>query len=905
MVTTAIPGPVETQLRAIFAQDKAADFIALVWPTAIDPSTCEINIAETTLTIVYCESELAIREQLVLHDNSSKRLVILSAFDETHLSKDVLARLWGFEPKRISPWRTLEQLLGVIQIDPRLTHKKYRWIAECLVSTYDRYHDHIRFTETLDFDKAWEAISLGFLGYKSPSLDLDSLFEWSIEKGVSDRVSDLPEGVSEHIDDWFKPRLGDLTPLVKTLWSSGHAQDMLAIGLACNLLYGDKQSKARSSAVLEARGQFTERFLGGNKFNKDLLKRYGNSAKLFAERFTISNKRLLSGVFTQAEKDLASLGLNALTVESDLLPAAFSLRLDGFAVALEQSIKGKSMEPTLSALESLQRHQLADVRHNQVSAAELAVRMCLWLQRDPDKSESAHAIISDYVAEGGFLDWARSKIWAGDEHEQVSLVYQKLTKKSAEHRDGLNKRFSEYLPGVARGDQIGEGIWPVESALDGLIAPLAKQQPILLLVIDGMSQAVYRELSQDLMRRRWVELQRDGHDGAECLLSALPSITKASRYSLFAGKLGVGVAADEKKAFSSHAGLKNASPKSSPVLFHKSDLEQTGTGGLSGNVREIIAGDKHRVVAAVVNTVDDQLSSNAQLSVNWNVEALVPLNQLLEAAREAGRLVVFTSDHGHVLDHDMSYRKESNERYKQNDEKVMSGEILLEGKRVIETDNRAIFPWTEKVRYTSKKRGYHGGASLQELIIPFGVFSNIDDKNASDSNNTLNGWHEVSRQIPSWWNLNDDHVYLSASEGLVFPETSPVSNSKSAKKDKLTLDLFEPTQELSDNTISDNVDWVSAFLTSPIYKQMKSRMVRVSLSEEQLIVFLRFLNEREGQQMLAAVADVLEYHVLRINGLLSNLQKLFNVDGYPVLSIDRSSKTVKLDIELLRKQFEI
>ncbi len=42
-----------------------------------------------------------------------------------------------------------------------------------------------------------------------------------------------------------------------------------------------------------------------------------------------------------------------------------------------------------------------------------------------------------------------------------------------------------------------------------------------------------------------------------------------------------------------------------------------------------------------------------------------------------------------------------------------------------------------------------------------------------------------------------------------------------------------------------------------------------------------------------------------MNGFLAGLQKLLNVDGYPVLSIDRAAKTVKLDIRSLKVQFEL
>ena len=118
MAEAVIPGPVIAQLQAILTQDAEADRIALVWPEPVEPAESNREVAETSLRLVYCPSELSIRERLVQHKPGNQRLVILSPFDETRLGKDVLARLWSNEPKRISPWRTLEQLLRVKQIDP-------------------------------------------------------------------------------------------------------------------------------------------------------------------------------------------------------------------------------------------------------------------------------------------------------------------------------------------------------------------------------------------------------------------------------------------------------------------------------------------------------------------------------------------------------------------------------------------------------------------------------------------------------------------------------------------------------------------------------------------------------------------------------------------------------------------
>jgi hypothetical protein len=104
-----LPGPIKAQLQAVIAQEPAADRVALVWPNPVEPMESMQTIGSTPMQVVYCQSELAIRERLVSHKAGGARLVILSPFDETRLGKDVLARLWRNEPKRVSPWRTVDR----------------------------------------------------------------------------------------------------------------------------------------------------------------------------------------------------------------------------------------------------------------------------------------------------------------------------------------------------------------------------------------------------------------------------------------------------------------------------------------------------------------------------------------------------------------------------------------------------------------------------------------------------------------------------------------------------------------------------------------------------------------------------------------------------------------------------
>ena len=673
----SIPSQVLTQLRAIFEKDPSADSVALVWPEPLVEPVYKEEMNGNTLRIVFCPSELAIREQLVKHgaqkESDSHRLVLLSGFDQSRLAKDVLARLWKNEPQRINPWRTLEQILQVREIDPRLTKSGYRWIARTLLSAHEKYRNQIHFGEVLDLDKAWQALTLGLLNYQAVGVDLPSLFQWSLAGDCNQRFSSLPNEMREQIGDWLKPGIPEYEQLVCRILVQQEADNLLAIGLVCSVMYhpdlmGNSKAalKSREDIVAEqsliaSRAIFNERHLGGAFADTKVLSQFGQQALSYVEQALLdqaASGRQNSGLqqsFTKAEQMLASLDLATATVLSDILPDGFRLRLDAMATALDKAARGLSLASAKNSLQKLKNHRLAlgQSGSDQIVRAEMAIRLCEWLQSDASKVEAFDALPENYIAHGSFADWARSKIWQGDVHEGLSNAYQAISEKVGKKREEQNELFSSLLPAIARGDKLKQGLLPVEQTLEQLLAPLAKNHPVLLLVLDGMSQAVYRELSEDLVQQNWIEWQRES-DNVIGLVSVLPSITKASRCSLFSGAISEGVAADEKKAFAQHAALKSlSSTKFPPTLYHKADLQQSGSGALASSVRSVIAGTEHRITGVVINAIDDQLSSNAQLSMGWKLDTITLLRQVMEAAREAGRVVIMTSDHGHVLDHDM------------------------------------------------------------------------------------------------------------------------------------------------------------------------------------------------------------------------------------------------------------
>jgi len=916
-----LPIPILTQLQAVFQRDPEADCIALVWPTELPASEVLVAVGPHRVRAVYCVSELALREVLVAHQQQPAgkrpRLVLLSKFDGVHLALDVLARLWKNEPQRISPWKTLQQLIRVRDIDPRLTRKHGRWIAEALLSGYDRYHKKITFGDVLDQESAWRAIAIGHLHYQEPSLDLQSLLEWSAQDAVPGWVGALPDEIKANLGEWLAPALPDSHEAVSTILLNGQAGDFLPIALACSTLFSDaieKQKAVEPAQLHGSRGVFRERYLAGKTLPLKALQPLGDAATALIGRWIAGRSfQCYEPVLAKTEQILASLDMQAQAQLSGLLTCGLQARLSNFARELEAAATQNDGALAEQALQQIETHQLAGIGlfKDTVQRAEMAMRLVRWLKQRPTTTGTAARLMIDYIDQGGFCDWARAAIWSGDVHSELNQVYKKLSEQVSELRERQNFAFGQQLAGIGRGDSLPARLTPVESAIDTVLAPLAEQSPALLLVLDGMSEAVYRQLSGDLSRYNWLEIQSQAASGDTCLVAALPTRTQTSRCSLLSGALSAGVATDEKRAFAAHPRLKKiASTKFPPRVFHKQDLSQPGSGSLRSDVRGVIAGTEHRVLAVVINAIDDQLSSSSQVNVEWGFESIALLRQVMDAAREAGRVVVITSDHGHVLDHDSVFQPPSGEygeRYRSVAEGAPSElEVKVSGKRVLAPGQSVILPWSERLRYTrGKSHGYHGGASLQEVVIPLGVFVNASVRQH------LDGWQEVPRRLPNWWLVPQQPLRVNDSKvepGGVNRAPKAPARSKLAAVSEVVDDMFgaaEFAPAQPDASTPLEADWIDLFLESSVYQQARQRAGRTAISDDDLLKFIRLLQAQQWQIMEATLCRELQIPKLRVRGFLSNIQKLLNVDGYPILSVDRESQTIRLNVSDFRKQFEV
>ena len=132
-----------------------------------------------------------------------------------------------------------------------------------------------------------------------------------------------------------------------------------------------------------------------------------------------------------------------------------------------------------------------------------------------------------------------------------------------------------------------------------------------------------------------------------------------------------------------------------------------------------------RVVGVVYNAVDDHLSGSDQLHLRWSLDDLRLLRPLLYEASTAGRTLIITADHGHVIDEQTLQRTAADgDRWRNavhgEGGPVQADETLLEGGRVCAPNggSRIVCAWSERLRYGGKKNGYHGGVAPRRWSSP-------------------------------------------------------------------------------------------------------------------------------------------------------------------------------------------
>ncbi len=895
----AVLGPV---VRSAISKEEKRQFVAIKAdalpdgpiPFELDGEAWEAHPVRSTLQA----------RRVMSKAGADGRRVLLTSILDDELGEEVMARLAQRRVHRVEPWQLVRSAFDAQSIDPRVTQQG--WMAQVLLENMPPAGYPPARSGILDLEAVWAALGRA-LGLEGGEPSIEALIEACQESVLADRW-----GVaSSRLRDGFRERVvsrhGAAAEAVSSLLDKGKARSIVALGLiaeAATRLDSSDASRARVEVRLEDRhGLSAGRAELGAAVQEWCRHRVG-----------AGRGGELKPYFKQAE-DLAS-ELDALMIlgASEVHPHGFVARARQVARAVQAAV----VDPRAAALQqqmevatqNLESHLLAE-REERCRAVLAKVRdarrLTRWLATPRDDEPSLSGLAARYRDEGAWVDRARYPLSRGHDDEQLQEALSELGRAVRERREAESKAFALRLQSALGGAEGTGDVLHLEDVYRQVVQPLAKELPVLVLVLDGMSQAVFQEVAQEIeASTSFKRMARELEPRWRPVIAPLPTVTEVARTSLLCGELtsngSAGVERRGLEALAQEFGW-DAGPRDVDSVFHKGTLHTQGA-GLAPEVRAALD-SKHRVVTVVVNAIDDQLPKGDQLHVRWTRSDLPEVYALLSLAEDLRRAVVLTADHGHVVElwegeADANHDTEKGERWRAPGKPVSDLEVEVRGPRVLLPDvgGPAVLPWSERLRYCGRHAGYHGGASPQEVVVPLGVFV------PENAENDLSGWQAEVIAQPWWWDRSEAPV--EQSEAPVEP-LEPKTRTKSRRETEGQRKLFQPppTAETGGKASKALPQWLQQLMASEIYAAQKRSATRVRLEDEKIIEFLLELHTLGDSATFESLRNRLGLMPMRFSGLVSLIPRLLNVDGYAVLEVSQSEKTVRLDRKLLAKQFHL
>jgi len=886
---------IKAQVAAIRKKIPHAHTVAIQSKSKWTGNTRQEDAGETYL-VHQCDSPLAMR--LALREGAEGvTTVLITGLDELEIGDDIRVRLKPSKLVALDNWQIVKALFQARSIDPRIT--RHPWIAETLLELIPTEGYPPVASGFLDAETVWNILLKRVIELDADCPDLLTLLKWSTDISGIAKFRNAPAAFQAAATEWLVASAGPTVAIVLQTVASSDRPDALPIGLAAGVVF-HPQAKGK---LEKAAGKLEERYLGGCSPEQTVIDRWVAAATEVV-RLQLSDKRQKQQLLERADEILREVGAESYASLSDTSPLGFDLRLAEFGKQLSESLsngKPRSLQDLFALRQSIFEHDYQRRERRRLERVDMAVRLTQWIlgrdeSRDPQSLAEAATV---YLAEGGFVDWARLALRYGDQVSLLSQAYAQLFASVSKVRERESQRFAELLQDWTAAKTTDEKVVPVEQVLDRMVAPVATHKPVLVIVLDGMSVAVFRELMADVLGHDWVLLAEDGI-GLRPALATIPSVTEVSRTSLLCGRLLQGASANEKAGFSEHPALlracRNGTP---PVLFHKAALQTLGEAGLAADIRREISSVERRIVGVVVNAVDDHLLKGDQIDTRWSRDEIKVLPALLYEAKAAGRTVILISDHGHVLDCNTQGRiyEGAGERWRIDEGNPAEGELRMRGPRVVIPQSKTLIaPWTERVHYGVKKNGYHGGVSPQEMVIPIAVLNGSEDFPA--------GWVEAGVDVPAWWDLTGAATEV---EKRPTPKAKP---QKPREKPAGMLFSLEDEPPSLPAAVPPPIArlapaWISKLLSSPVFDEQKRLGGRAVPPNETISRLLTSIDERGGKMTSAALARSIDLSPMRLRGLLAIAQRLLNVDGFAVLTRDEASDTIALDRTLLCRQFDL
>lgn len=841
-----------------------------------------IRVGDEDFLVRECRSPLAVRAIMDEAQDQDLRVVVVTPCKPEELGRDVEARVVGNRFRIADAWRAIPERFGADHLSANVPRQT--WLRELLLGTPEHELPPLTTSNVLDLETVQNVAfrNLGVLTGVNGGrrLDLAALIRWSGSASAAQQAETAAEQRS-CLRSWIEDQLGRAGVALWDCILAGYGSKAEPLGLVIRVLVEARRAGARDATMLVRAETRLEKFLGQH-VDVATLEPWATASEELLRR-AVEAKRVADWqrCLLVADELVDELGIKSLASLSDVLTAGLRQREEDLAAAVDAARAG--INPDLSIVDRTAQRVLAhalapELRQGRLEAVRMSVRLVRWLQTTAPGPAEFRPLALAYGRDCSFVDWAREFL---DYPEPLQPAMKDLWSQVQDRREQFNQRFAEASVDQFKAPSQDVELVPLELVLDRVIAPLAKAKPVLLLVLDGMSLAVFHELLESLSH--WTEIgpkQAEAEYGIRRYgIAALPTVTEVSRTSLLCGEVTQGNADTEKAAFTSHPANQHGSGK--PRLFHKDALTE-GRVGLTSQVSDAVSDPRgSRVIAVVLNAIDDWLSKGDQDAARWTIDRIKPLLELLQCAAAGGRAVVITSDHGHIREHGTTVAKAADGSRHRLSGAPGQAELGVSGARVGVPGQRVIVPWTEKVRYTvPRQHGYHGGISPQEVLVPLSVFVQPGIE--------VDGYAEILPTKPAWWDGGD------VTPAQLAPKAKPTTKPKTRTTTTQPLPFPGMRQ-----------DTVALLLKSRIYAAQVDLAGKMRVDDARVSAILSALAEHGGGMTTTALATKLSLPPSRVATVIQGLRRMLNRDGIEVVELDVASNTLKVDWDRLRLQFEL
>ncbi|MGP5071077.1 BREX-2 system phosphatase PglZ [Arthrobacter rhombi] len=843
-------------------------------------------------------SQLGILESLVQLE-PGQQAVILTDRPRNDLGDTILTLAYGQDVQIPEEWGAVPGLFpGASEVSRDL--RAHKWAATALL-------DHAPVTGwapsqqlAVTAKHALGGLLAHLLGFgMSTDLDQTMLLTQLDKHEVRAAWTGIDPTLRKNLIHWAGEDLGPTAAFALRVAQHNEHIGPLPVALALDVLWPADDDPVPEQVAARVR---VEKYLGGKSIDPGQARAVARMARTVVLRLDAArgNDGALVVPLMQATALLDDIGWAAGAERSLILHAGLIDRLRILGTALD---RGTSYE---EAFADLLEHREGPAA---AEAPRMAVRLARWLQTPEATTSSFVEDLSRQMLDGSWVDDAIGVLWAGSDDQIVSASYMRLVEKvraRRKHRDQVAAgRINQVEPWNADKsiDDVRTDVMGIEDVLRAVVAPWKNRKNTggtLVVVLDGMSAAIANQVVAETSQFGLMEWVPTATKQRLAVAAALPSLTEVSRTSLWSGRIILGDARTEARH------LSVAFPGA--TMFHKNDLRAPAGAALPQPVIDALQAEPRKVpvVGVVINVIDDATHRTDMSGQKWGIDSLAPLPALLRAAVAAGRTIVLTSDHGHVVERETQqlFSSGNDSRWRPADSgPARTGEILVSGPRVsADGSSSAVLLSSDDTHYGPRAAGYHGGASLAEITVPVVVLQ------AATIQAGATGWSVAPLQQPIWWNERTSISERRPAQQNKRRKDTPVANLRSDPSAQDSDRLFELEEVVQGEDGSGGVasaDLVGRLLGSPIYVEQKVMAKKASEGADELVsVALRVLLTHNGRAHQNTVAVAVGVQSGAMPQILAKIRRLLNVDGYPVIEADADG-TIRLDTSLLVEQFAL